>query len=75
MWFTRATDILAAGDHALAIVVRDKLPVTDPTIAVIVVEPTDAQLASPVVGPTVATAGVLDVQVAWFVTLFVVPSE
>ena len=59
----------------MAIVVRDKLPSTDPTVAVIVVDPADTQLASPVVGPTVATAGVLDVQVAWFVTLFVVPSE
>ena len=71
----RAADILAAGDHALTIVVRDELAVTDPTFAVIVVEPIDTQLASPVVGLTVATDNVLDAQFAMLVTLVLVPSE
>jgi hypothetical protein len=75
VWPIRAADILDAGDHSLTILVRVKLPVTDPTVAVIIVEPIDTQLASPVVGPTVATDGVPDIQFARFVTLLLVPSE
>jgi len=59
----------------LATLIKDKLPVTDPTVAVTVVDPIDTQLASPVVGLTVATDGVLDAQFARVVTLVVVASE
>jgi hypothetical protein len=67
--------MLAVRDHTLAKVVREELFVTEPTVAVIVVEPVDTQVASPVVGLTVATVGVLDIQFARLVTLVVVPSE
>ena len=46
-----------------------------PIVAEIVVEPSDTPVISPVVGPTVATDGVLDAHTAMVVTLAVVASE
>ena len=48
--------------------------VSDPIVAEIVAEPTDAALASPVDGPMVATDGVSEVQLAAEVTFCVLPS-
>jgi hypothetical protein len=49
--------------------------VTDPIDAEMVTEPSDAPVAWPVVGTTVATAGVSEAHVAVFVTFAVEPSE
>src|SRR5689334_11449663 len=51
------------------------LPLTAPTVALIVVVPTPWLLARPVVGLTVATFVAVEAQVAWLVTFCVVVSE
>lgn len=55
--------------------VNGALAPTDPMVAEIVAEPTERPVASPVDGPTVATDGVSEVQLAAVVTFCVVPSE
>jgi hypothetical protein len=51
------------------------VPVTDPIAAEIVAEPADTPVTSPVDGPTVATDGVSEAQLATAVTFCVLPSE
>jgi len=48
---------------------------TVPIVAVMVVDPSATPVAMPVVGPTVAIDGVLDIQFEMLVTFAVVASE
>lgn len=67
--------MLPVGTHIPVMIDSETVAVTEPMDAVRVEEPSDTPVERPVVGPTVATAGVLDVHVAEFVTFAVVPSE
>jgi hypothetical protein len=48
---------------------------TAPIVAVIVIDPSATPVAMPIVGPTVAIKGALDVQSEMFVTFAIVESE
>ena len=72
--------LAAAGVTAMEIkvalvTVKVEVPAIAPLVAVITLLPTATALAKPVAAPTVAAAGVADVQATWVVRFLVVASE
>ena len=68
-------DMLPDATQAWVMTESGTFPVTDPIVAEMLADPPNIPVESPVVGPTVATVGVSELQAAAVVTFCVLPSE